>query len=62
MGWARNTRGRDEKPILNFRKPEGTRPFRTRRNIQDKNIKIYIKENICDNIDWIHLAQDRSQW
>jgi hypothetical protein len=61
IGWALNTHGIDDKRILNFRKLEGNRPFGTRRNRRDKNIKIDLKEKKCDNIFWIHLAQDRRQ-
>jgi hypothetical protein len=26
------------------------------------NIKIYIRERGCENVDWIHLDVDRGQW
>jgi hypothetical protein len=42
--------------------PEGKRPLgRPRRSLED-NIKVGIKEIGCEVMDWIHLAQNRSQW
>jgi hypothetical protein len=28
----------------------------------DHNIKTNLKEIWCEDLDWIHLAQDRDQW
>jgi hypothetical protein len=28
----------------------------------EDNIKMYLKETVCEGVDWIHLAQDRDQW
>jgi hypothetical protein len=25
-------------------------------------IKINLKEIVCENVEWIHLSQDRDQW
>jgi hypothetical protein len=43
-------------------KPDEKRPLgRSRRRWED-NIKIYLKEIVLEDVDWIHLAQDRDQW
>jgi hypothetical protein len=55
MGDIRNTY-----KIL-VRKPERIRPcgrFRSRW----VDIKMDLKETGCEDVDWIHLAQDRVQW
>jgi hypothetical protein len=42
--------------------PEGKRPFgRPRRRWVD-NIKMDIKEMGWEDVDWIHVIQDRAQW
>jgi hypothetical protein len=42
-------------------KPEGkSAPGRCRYTWED-NINIYIEETGCDDVDWIHLVQDRDQ-
>jgi hypothetical protein len=28
----------------------------------EDNIKIDLKEIVCDDVDWIHLAQGKDQW
>jgi phenylalanine-4-hydroxylase len=28
----------------------------------DDNIRMYVRETGCEDVDWIHLAQDRRQW
>jgi hypothetical protein len=28
----------------------------------EENIKLYLKEIMYENVDWIHLAQDRNQY
>jgi hypothetical protein len=28
----------------------------------EDNIKMYLKETVCEGVDWIHMAQDREQW
>jgi hypothetical protein len=43
-------------------KPEGKRPLRRPRHTWEDNIKVDLKETACENVDWIHLAQDRVQW
>jgi hypothetical protein len=41
--------------------PEGKRPLTRPRYRWDDNIKIYLQEIRCDNVDWIHVAK-RVQW
>jgi hypothetical protein len=42
-------------------KPEGRRPLRKPR-CRWKDIKIYHIEIRCEDVYWIHLAQDRVHW
>jgi hypothetical protein len=43
-------------------KPEGGRPLpRSRRRWED-NMRVDFKETVCEDVDWIHLAQDSDQW
>jgi hypothetical protein len=43
-------------------KPEGKRPLgRPRRRLVD-NIRMYLGEVGCGDVDWIGLAQDRNRW
>jgi hypothetical protein len=35
---------------------------RLTRHRWEDNIKMDRKEKVCDDVDWIHLAQDRGQW
>jgi len=45
-----------------IRKPEGERPLgRLRRRLED-NIRMDHREIGWEVVDWIHLAQDGSQW
>jgi hypothetical protein len=32
------------------------------RRASEDNIKIDLRETGCDDMEWIHLAQDRDQW
>jgi hypothetical protein len=43
-------------------KPDGRRPLGRPRRRWEDNIKLYLKEVGCDDVDWIHLAQDKVQW
>jgi hypothetical protein len=43
-------------------KPEGKRPLGSPRRRWADNIKIDLRENGWDGMDWIDLAQDRGQW
>jgi hypothetical protein len=38
--------------------PEGNRPFGRPRRRWGNNIIIDLTETGCDDVDWIHLAQD----
>jgi transcription termination factor 2 len=43
-------------------RPEGRRPLgRPRRRWKD-NIKMNLREIVFEDVDWIHLAQDRDRW
>jgi hypothetical protein len=49
--------------IILVQKPERKRPLeRTRRRGDDSTIEMYLKEIRCEDVDWIHLAQDRVQF
>jgi hypothetical protein len=43
-------------------KPEGKRPLGSPTRRWVDNIKIDLRETVCDNMDWIDLAQDRDKW
>jgi hypothetical protein len=43
-------------------KPEGKRPLGSPRRRWEDNIKMYLQEVGCENMDWIELAQDRDRW
>ena len=40
-------------------KPEGKRPFGSRRRRCECNIKMDLQEVRCGDVDWIEVAQDR---
>jgi hypothetical protein len=40
-------------------KPEGKRPLGRPRHTREVNIRMNVKEIGWENVDWIHLAQDR---
>jgi hypothetical protein len=42
-------------------KPEGKRPLGRRRCRREDNTKIYVKEIVYENVDWLHLAVDLVQ-
>jgi hypothetical protein len=42
--------------------PEETRPLGTFTRRFECNIKMDLREIEWDDIDWIHLAQDRDKW
>jgi hypothetical protein len=44
------------------RKPEGKGPLGRPRCRRDGNIKMDLKRIMCEDVDWIRLAQDRVQW
>ena len=40
-------------------KPEGKRPLGRRRRRWEDNIRMYLREVVCDPGEWIDLAEDR---
>jgi hypothetical protein len=44
------------------RKPEGKRPLGRLRRRWEDDIRMYLRENEWEGVDWMHLAQDRDQW
>jgi hypothetical protein len=60
--WSCSTHGRD-KCVQNFaRKPEGKRPHGRLRHWWEYNIRMNLREIGWEDVDWIHLAQDRDPW
>jgi hypothetical protein len=43
-------------------KPKEKKPLERPRHRWKYNIKIHLKEIGCEDVDSIHVAQDRSQW
>ena len=43
-------------------KPEVKRPLGRPRLRWENNIKMYLQEVGCGDMDWIELAQDRDRW
>jgi hypothetical protein len=43
-------------------KPQGKRPLRRPRRRWEGNIKTDLTEMGYEDVDWIHLAQDRAPW
>jgi hypothetical protein len=43
-------------------KPKGKKPLGNPRHRLEDDIKMCFKDIIYDNVDWIHVAQDRNQW
>jgi hypothetical protein len=43
------------------KKLEGKRPFRISRRRWEDNIKLFVKDIVYEDVDWIHLAQDRDK-
>jgi len=42
-------------------KPEGKRPLGSLRRRWGDNIKMYLQEVECGDLDWIELAEDRDR-
>jgi hypothetical protein len=38
--------------------PEGKRPLGKPKRRRENNIKTDVKEIVCEDVDWIHLAED----
>jgi hypothetical protein len=43
-------------------KPEEKRPLGRPRRRWENNTKMYLRKTGCENVKWIHVAQDRVQW
>ena len=43
-------------------KPESKRPLGRPRGRWEDNIKMGLREVVCDPRDWIDIAEDRDQW
>jgi hypothetical protein len=43
-------------------RPEGRRPLGRHRRRWENNIKMDLREIGFQDVDWIHLAQDRDRW
>ena len=43
-------------------KPEGERPLGRPRRRWEDNIRMDLQELICEDMDWIDVAQDRDRW
>jgi hypothetical protein len=44
------------------RKPEGKRPLGGHRRRWKDNIRLYLKEEGWEDMDWTYLPGDRAQW
>jgi hypothetical protein len=42
-------------------KPEGKRPLGRLRHKWEVNIRVVLKEIVWEDVDWMHLAQDKDQ-
>jgi hypothetical protein len=62
MGGSRTTHGGGEKCVQKFSQPELKRPFGRLRRRWESNIELDLVEKGWEDVDWIHLAQDRTQW
>jgi len=56
MGEMRNAH------IISVRKPEWKRPLGRPRHRWKDNIRMDLREIGCEDVYWIHLAQDRNRW
>jgi hypothetical protein len=52
---------RNEHKVL-VGKPEGERPLGRPRHRWEDIIKMDLGEIVCEDVDWIQMAQDRDQW
>jgi hypothetical protein len=65
MRWADHVARIGEKRnayILLVGKPEGKRPLGRPRRRRVDNIRIYLGEVGCGDVDWIGLTKDRNRW
>jgi hypothetical protein len=56
-----NVKKRNAYRIL-VRKPERKRPLGRQRRRWLDNIKMELREILCDGMDWVDVTQDRDQW
>ena len=61
LRWAEYVASKSAYRIL-VEKPEGKRPLGRPRRREEDDIKIDLREVICDAGVWVDLAQDRVQW
>jgi hypothetical protein len=63
MRWEHVARMGEMRSACNVmvRKPEVKRPFGRHRRRWEDNIRMDIRETGWENVDWMHLAQDRDQ-
>jgi hypothetical protein len=65
MRWSRHVaRVREMRSVYRIfiGKPEGKRPLARPRRRWEDNVRKYLEEIDCEDMDWIHLAQDRNRW
>jgi hypothetical protein len=63
MRGACSAHGEDEKCVqILVGKPEGKRPLGRPKRRRDDNIEMDLKEIGLNDVNWIHVAQDRGQW
>jgi hypothetical protein len=48
--------------ILSVGKPEGKKLLRRPKHKWQDNMRKDVKEIDWEDVDWVHLAQDRDQW
>jgi hypothetical protein len=61
LGGACSTHRRDAYQIL-VERPEGKRPLERTMRRWEKDIGIDLKRIGWEDVDWIHLAQNRGKW
>jgi hypothetical protein len=63
MGGPCSTNGEKRNAYrLLVEKPEGKRPLGRPRRRKVDNIRMYLGEVGCGDVDWIGLAKDRNRW
>jgi hypothetical protein len=56
MGWTRN------EYKISVGNPERKSPLGRPRRRREDNIRMDLKEVVWEDVEWMHLAQDREQW
>jgi hypothetical protein len=63
IGMAHSTHGREKNAYkILVGKAEWKRPLGRHTHMSENNIKMYLKEIVCEDMDWIRLSQDGDQW